>query len=804
MPQIKFLLRSSSSVMQYGRLVPSIVGRLRLLVLAAMVPLIGVCAISEYNSYREQRAQVSEQLLSLSRSMAATVELELQTRIASLLVLAQSPSLVSGDLASFGHELDRFLSLQPPGAIAGLVDAGGNVAILAGIPGAGQAPFGHRIAREAAGRVLRTGRSSVSDYYVGLDSHRPSFSVDVPVTSNGSVLYDLRLSPGLGVLNSILSNQKLPPSWVASVMDATSTVLARSRDANIMTGRQSTGAAYDHILAGDHEAIFDSVTLDGTPVAAAMTRVAPFGWAVAVAVPLSEITTPLWRKLLITGGATMAALAVALLLTHGVTRTISEPILALDRFAEATEADAASDVVLTGLRETDAVAVSLLHEARRRRAAETGLQTLNQELEIRVTNEVVAREEAQTRAARAERMQALGQLSAGIAHDFNNVLQAVVGAFSIVERHADSASTVQRFAQIGLDAARRGSSVTGRLLAFARHSVLRAEPVHPAHFLEDLRIVLEPTLGAAIVIRIQPENDLPALLADRAQLETTMINLATNARDAMPDGGTLTLSANVEAVATEPAHPAGLVPGRYVRLAVTDTGTGIATNLLDRVTEPFFTTKEQGKGTGLGLSVAKGFAEQSKGGFAICSEFGHGTTACIWLLATDETGPAQIIRGHETIWFGTRVSKRILLVEDRQPVRDVLVSELSAYGYQMAEAENASAALSLLDTNVQIDLLISDLNMPGMDGISLIREVRKRMPGLRVILLTGYAGETASLALDKLAGASVRLLRKPVTGRQLADHAAVLLEATDGVTTVPHRADAELPRFLAGRTSRRA
>lgn len=745
-----------------------------------MLPVICVGVGSEYVHYHQQRSRVAEHLLALSSAMTETIRLELQTRIAALQVLAQSPSLTSGDLAAFHLRLDRFLALQPPGATAGLIDRNSTVLLVAGgLPGAPPPP-GLRAAPAITDRVFQTGAPAVSDYYVGLHSHRPSFSVDVPVRVDGTVQYDLSLNPGLATLAGTFRNQQLPPNWLGAVLDSKGVVLARSHDAAAAIGRVATSPVLDHMVT-EHSAAstFESVTIEGTPVLAAATRVEPFGWIVGVAVPLADIIAPLRNELVISLAAALGAIVVALLVANTIARTISGPILALNQFTGVSDAQAAPGFQPTGLRETDAVAASLQAEATHRLAAEAELRVLNQELEARVTDEITAREAAQLRAAQAERMQALGQLSGGIAHDFNNVLQAVMGALSIVERRCHDESEVRRFARLGLETARRGSAVTGRLLAFARHSVLRAESWDPARLLEELREVLVATLGVTIRIEVHAAGDLPALLADKTQLDTALINLATNARDAMPDGGSLILSATAETVAPDRPHRVGLAPGRYVRISVADTGVGIEPALLRRVTEPFFTTKAPGQGTGLGLSMANGFAEQSKGGFTICSTIGEGTIASLWL--PEAAGAPAILRPDASADAATAAPAphraRILLTEDQESVRNVLAAELTDIGYEVALAEDGDAALHLLATGAPVDLLISDLRMPGMDGISLIKEAQKRQPGLRAILLTGYAGSSAAFAHDAVAGSSVTVVRKPVTGPQLADHVAMLLES---------------------------
>ncbi len=428
-------------------------------------------------------------------------------------------------------------------------------------------------------------------------------------------------------------------------------------------------------------------------------------------------------------------------------------------------------------RITGAVVASLDidKEARALRA----LARAREELEARVRHEVGARETAQAQLAQAEKMTALGQLAGGIAHDFNNTLQAVSGGASLIKRSAGNPATVERLARIVEEAARRGASVTRRLLAFARRGELRAEPVDVPTLLDGLCEVLAHTLGADVAVRMDVAPGLPPMLADRGQLETALVNLATNARDAMPGGGTLTLSASAEAVEGE-ENPDGLVPGTYIRLTAADEGTGMDAATLARVTEPFFTTKPSGKGTGLGLAMARGFAEQSGGALTIASEPGRGTTVALWLPAASAGAAAGVAARPEE--FGAVAASagapRVLLVDDEQLVREVLAAQLADHGYDVVQADGGGSALELLDMGEVVSLLVSDLSMPGMDGVALIRAAQSRRPHLPAILLTGYAGEAASLAVGKAVSGSFSLLRKPVGGAQLADRVATLLEAT--------------------------
>jgi PAS domain S-box-containing protein len=397
----------------------------------------------------------------------------------------------------------------------------------------------------------------------------------------------------------------------------------------------------------------------------------------------------------------------------------------------------------------------------------------NFRLEQRVLEEMAAREAAQQRAAHAERIQALGQIAGGIAHDFNNVLQAVSGGAALIERRPADTERVLRHARMVADAARRGAAITSRLLAFARRGDLRAENLDAGTLLHEMAEVLTHTLGGSVICKVDVVPDLPRLFGDRGQLETVLVNLATNARDAMPSGGTLTMTAEAESVTPGVPHPGGLPPGGYVRIVVTDTGSGMEGAVLARVTEPFFTTKEAGRGTGLGLAMAKGFVEQSGGGLAIESAIGRGTSVILWLpQAAGTLEPAAVEAGGR---HDDPDGRHVMLVDDDAIVGDVLAASLEDAGYCVLRADSGPAASARLDAGDRVDIIVSDLTMPGMDGLSLIRWAQTRRPGLPAILLTGYAGDGASLAVGATLSGPFSLLRKPVAGPQLADTISTML-----------------------------
>ena len=403
------------------------------------------------------------------------------------------------------------------------------------------------------------------------------------------------------------------------------------------------------------------------------------------------------------------------------------------------------------------------------RQSREALLELNRRLEILVLDEVEKREAAQIRAAHAERIQALGQLAGGIAHDLNNVLQSVSSGASLLNRDAEKPERVRILGQLLADAAGRGMSVTRRMLVFSRQADLRAEPIDPRGMLMDVNEVLAHTLGGHVTCRIDAPPGLPALMADRGQLETALINLATNARDAMPNGGHMVIAAAAESVVDSITHPGGLAPGGYIRLSVRDTGIGIDAATLGRVTEPFFTTKKSGSGTGLGLATVNGFAAQSNGALAIESAPGQGTLVSLWLPLAP-AAPARRVPGHNDDQSAERPA-RILLVDDDDTVRELLAGELEAAGFVVLRVSRGQDALGVLHaagaaaTAAPVDVLLCDLSMPEMNGLDVIRGARALWPDLPAILVTGYATDHAVNPEDDLAFV---LLRKPVTIAELS------------------------------------
>ncbi len=367
----------------------------------------------------------------------------------------------------------------------------------------------------------------------------------------------------------------------------------------------------------------------------------------------------------------------------------------------------------------------------------------------------------ETQLVQAQKMDAIGKLTGGIAHDFNNLLAAVIGGLSLLEKRAPLEEEHSRILGMTKRAAEQGSELVRRLLAFARRQKLEPRPIDLAALRDAVSDLLTHTLGGLIHIDWQIEDGTWPAFADQAQLELALVNLIINARDAMPDGGAITISAeNRPQIA---GLVAGAEVGDYVRLEVTDTGTGIAPDVLGKVTEPFFTTKEVGKGSGLGLSMVYGFAQQSNGAFRIDSTLGEGTTAELWLPRAPESTHAEPGASSEVRTEGPARALSILLVDDHSEVRGTTAAVLRDFGHAVDEASNGSEATEMLKKRCEYDLMISDYAMPHVSGTDFLRQARKLCPGIPALMITGYA-EVDAIG-DRPEG--VEVLLKPFTPANL-------------------------------------
>jgi nitrogen-specific signal transduction histidine kinase len=371
-----------------------------------------------------------------------------------------------------------------------------------------------------------------------------------------------------------------------------------------------------------------------------------------------------------------------------------------------------------------------------------------------VTRDITARRNADIALAEArealfqsQKLEAIGQLTGGVAHDFNNLLMAVIGSLELLEAKLVHDPSALGLVANALSGARRGAALTKRMLAFARKQELRPTSVDPKALVNGIGSLLQRSAGPTIVIDTAFPITLPAIMMDSNQLELALLNLVTNARDAIDEDGHIVIGGRSEVISQQ-VHRTGLAPGKYVALSVTDNGHGMDQATLDRAMEPFFTTKGVGKGTGLGLSMVHGLAEQSGGRLLLKSASGQGTTAEIWLPVAESQSEPEVRDAVPVEAMLPENTHTILVVDDDPLIAMTMVAVLDDIGHRTIEAHSAHDALNALAHQSDIDLMITDYAMPNMNGLELVDEVRARMPNLPVILASGYAELPSGTVFD--------------------------------------------------------
>lgn len=449
------------------------------------------------------------------------------------------------------------------------------------------------------------------------------------------------------------------------------------------------------------------------------------------------------------------------------------------------------EISLSPLQTQEGVLISAaIRDISERRLAQDELRRAHSELEERVQErtaelekanralqaEMVDRDKAEKALLQAQKMEAVGQLTGGIAHDFNNLLTVIMGNLQILASELRADANATALVRAAHAAARRGAELNRTLLAFSRKQRLTPVPVDFNEMITRMAAMLRPTFGETIQIGIEPGANVPAAMVDPAQLETALLNLCVNARDAMPNGGKLTIET---AAVTFDAHHAALEgdvkPGDYVTLAVSDTGTGMPPGVVARAFEPFFTTKDTGKGSGLGLAMVYGFVKQSGGHAKIYSEPGLGTTVKLFLPAMVSPDAAAAVASPEAPARPTG-RETVLVVEDEEDVRQLACRVLAGLGYKIVQATDGASALAALQAHGDIALLFTDVVLPGgMSGPQIARAATARHPGLKVLYTSGYTGN-AIQQLEALQ-TPVQLISKPYSIEDLAQTVRSMLDA---------------------------
>jgi len=719
----------------------SIRSRLLLLVLAVLLPSVAAAALVIARTWAAEREALERNLRDTARALSTVIDREIDQRATIVRVLATARSLETAPHLT--PEQRRVFDRQARRAIDGMdgwVELTDGERVLLSTRDAPDAPpsgaSAPDLAQTAAVLPLATGPAAAG----------PHARVVQPVMRDGRVVANLEMTILPGELQRIIDRQSLPAGWLGTILDADGSVVARHPGGVQHAGRRATPDILE-LLARDREGFFDSVSLDGVPVRGFFSKSAR-GWAYMTAMPRPAIAGSLPPAVLQLAAGALLLLALAVGGALFVARRIVGPVNSLKEAAARMRAGQPVAHRTTGLAECDDVAAALAE------AAES-IQHAQADLERQVSEAVARTRQAEQRVSLSQRVEALGRLTGGVAHDFNNLLGVISNSAHLIQRRATSAE-IQAPIAATLRAVDVGSRLTQHLLRFSGRHPTRPTRIELSHYLAESQELIRVVLGKRCELTVRVEPGTAGIRVDSSELELALINLALNARDALPSGGHV----RIEACNAGAADCAELPPGDYVQLSVSDDGTGIDEAIADRVFEPFFTTKSVGKGTGLGLSQVHGFCAQAGGRAAIAGTRGIGTTVTLLLPAAGDDGDAGgPVRA--PLPEGGLYGVHVLLVEDNPELADVTASLLDSLGCRVLRARSPEEALDLVGENRVLDVVLSDVVMPGdMDGIALARTLRERRPRLPVVLISGFS----NALLD---GHGFPVLAKPCTPEEL-------------------------------------
>lgn len=733
----------------------------------------------------------------MARAAIVAVDRELASLASSLDMLGLATSLTAGDLEAFHVRAAEVR--ERLGITAVLRDTEGRQIVNPRLPWGSPLPQGNLPL--PAEEAWRGARALVSDLFIGAAAQEPIFAVQVqvPRREQGAPPYLLSASLPVTRIRQVLVDLALPEGWTLAVVDGSGTILARNTRHEAYVGRPATQDLRENTRG--IEGTWRGTTVDGEAVLAAYARSRLSDWRAAVGVPEHVLTLPLRRSLMLLAalGGALALLSGVLALVFG--RRIAGPLGVLAAQAAAIGRGEPVPPRRTRIREATRASEALAQASALLVKREAELRSLNAALEERVAQrtrnleeanarlvaEAAERARAEAQLRQAQKMEAVGRLTGGVAHDFNNLLTVVIGNIAMALRRLEEDRPARAEAALrgAAEGARRAAELTARLLAFSRQQPLAPKPVDANTLVAGMSDLLRRTLGADIQVETVLAGGLWRAHADPNQLEAAILNMAVNARDAMPDGGRLTIeTANAHLDEAYAATQPDLRPGQYVMVSVSDTGMGMAPEIAARAFEPFFTTKPVGQGTGLGLSQVYGFARQSGGHVAIYSEPDEGTTVRIYLprlprhLAAEGEAPAAAApaacaaprRGQ---------GETILVVEDEALVRDFAVATLEEAGYRVLAAADGPTALELLARTPDLALLFTDVVLAGpMNGQAVAQAAAANRPGLPVLFTTGYT-RNAIIHHGRL-DEGIELLAKPYGAAELEAKVRRILDGPGG------------------------
>ena len=738
--------------------------RLILLVLGLALPLnlviVGVIWDLVQRANEVQRIS----LLYAARSIAAGVDAEFGRYIALAEALSRSPALLDDNLDAFEAEARRAFRAGVDAWV--LVSALDGQQLVNTIAQPGQVlPRRNPIAIAAMDRAFSTRSIVITDLFRGPLTQDLLANIEVPIFKDDQPFRSLAIVMRHREFLRLLSAQDIPRNWLAGIMDGEGRYIARVPQGSAEVGQL---ASQGWRAIKDQTGLFELSSLEGDPLIGANVHPSISNWRVGLGVKKAELHGAAWftvRWAVLLGAGLSAA---SLLLAWSLARQITQPINEL-RLAFADVSAEPGKPLMIGPPEIldlqDTLHRSTVERINSNQALMSALSNLEREMAMR--------EEAQAALAQSQRMEAIGQLAGGIAHDFNNVLAAISSNVDMVTlRSADE--KIRELVQNAMDAIQMGANLSRRLLLLSSQHEVGLERLDLNDRVAGTIELLRRTLGEQVTVSLRLSPDPCQTTANPGDIDNAIINLAINARDAMPSGGMLTIETRLVSLdADVTGHIANAQPGEYVMLTVSDTGHGMSPEVLKHAMEPFFTTKEPGKGTGLGLATVHSTVRQSGGFVAIDSTEGEGTSVHVYFPKA-EPGPIVSRAAPSPKEAPLGDGELILLVEDNDKVREGTAKRLESLGYAVLGANTGPEAITLLKSGDPIVLVFSDIVMPGsMTGYDVAEWVRAMKPEVKVLLTSGYSD--MPLAVSE-AAREIKVLGKPYTREQLG---CALREALD-------------------------
>jgi signal transduction histidine kinase/CheY-like chemotaxis protein len=753
-------------------------GRILLLLLIAVLPAIGIQAYNEYDLRQARELEIRQQVVQITRQFGEEMGELREGARQLLLTLGQLPAVKEKNGEACSALFQTLQTQYENYAVLGAADSHGRVFCSSASDTGTSSVAGDEFFQRA---IARDGLA-VGNYWVDPATGRKQIHFAVRFTDKdghtGGIVF---AALDLKWLAAHLKERGLSPTQSILIADRLGTIIARLPNGDALVGKNMR-KGHDAIMDGNVAGWEEAEGVDGIEriFGYVPAQLPPYDLFLSAGQVKSEAIGPIDRAtkrgiLLIAIGVGLAAY----LAWYGGRIFIQRPIGSLlqatqhwrngDYAHRVAVRDRGSEIGALG-QDFNEMADALAARDRAQKAAEEELRRLNATLEERVEQrtaelananrllmgEIKQRERAQSELMHAQKIEAIGQLTSGIAHDFNNLLTAILGNLAVARRRAQDDKMV-RALDTATRAGRRGAKLVGDLLAFSRRQRLDLQPIDVNEMLDATQELLDRALGSMVRVKIGREPGLWKAMTDPGQLELAVLNLAINARDAMPGGGTVAITtANI--AAGDARLPEG-VSGDCVMVAVTDTGTGMSEEVRAKVFEPFFTTKAIGKGSGLGLSMVYGLVKQCAGAVTIDSKVGQGTTIAMFFPSAQ----AELVARTEGSAIGNaslqpvRPGAKLLIVDDDADVREFAAMALREAGYVVREAKDAEAGLELLQQEADVALLVTDYAMPFMTGADLFRRARAMRPDLSAVLITGFA----NLPADDQAISAMHILRKP-------------------------------------------